>query len=363
MKLFRSHARKLMAGMVCGAMLLAGTGCDKEVDIGQNAQNNTEQPVQQLQKITVGEVAHSIFYAPSYAAMSLGYFEEEGLEVDLINLQGADKVMTAMISDEIQIGLAGPEANVYTALQGIEDQAVIFAQLTQRDGSFLVGREPIENFSLELLGEMERAEIIGGRAGGAPEMTLEYVLKTNGLDIGVDDESKPVNVRTDIQFAAMGGSFVSGEGDFVTLFEPTATQFEKEGKGYILTAIGAHSGNIPFTAYSATKSYMEANPDVIQRFTNAVYKGQQFVANNSAEDIAPLLQPYFEDISQEDMITVVQRYKDIEAWDINPVLEPEALEKLMDVMALAGQLAERADYNDIVTTEFAENAIETVKFE
>ncbi|MBO5301087.1 MAG: ABC transporter substrate-binding protein, partial [Peptococcaceae bacterium] len=204
--------------MLCSAVLLTGTACGNQVQ----ENTNDEQQMQELQKITVGEVAHSIFYAPSYAAMSLGYFEEEGLEVDLVNLQGADKVMTAMISDEIQIGLAGPEANVYTSLQNLEDRVVIFAQLTQRDGSFLVGREPIENFSLEMLGELERAEIIGGRAGGAPEMTLEYVLKTNGLDIGVDDESKPVNVRTDIQFAAMGGSFLSGEGDFVTLFEPTA---------------------------------------------------------------------------------------------------------------------------------------------
>ena len=359
MNLFRSHARKVMAGMLCSAVLLTGTACGNQVQ--ENI--NDEPQVQELQKITVGEVAHSIFYAPSYAAMSLGYFEEEGLEVDLINLQGADKVMTAMISDEIQIGLAGPEANVYTALQNLEDRVVIFAQLTQRDGSFLVGREPIENFSLEMLGELERAEIIGGRAGGAPEMTLEYVLKTNGLDIGVDDESKPVNVRTDIQFAAMGGSFLSGEGDFVTLFEPTATQFEKEGKGYILTAIGAHCGNIPFTAYSAAQSYIDANPDVIQQFTNAVYKGQQYVATHSAEEIAPLVQPYFEDISLEDMVTVVQRYKDIEAWDTTPVLEPEALEKLMDVMTLAGQLEERAAYSDIVTTEFAEKAIETVKFE
>ena len=359
MNLFRSHARKVMAGMLCSAVLLTGTACGNQVQ----ENTNDEQQVQELQKITVGEVAHSIFYAPSYAAMSLGYFEEEGLEVDLVNLQGADKVMTAMISDEIQIGLAGPEANVYTSLQNLEDRVVIFAQLTQRDGSFLVGREPIENFSLEMLGELERAEIIGGRAGGAPEMTLEYVLKTNGLDIGVDDESKPVNVRTDIQFAAMGGSFLSGEGDFVTLFEPTATQFEKEGKGYILTAIGAHCGNIPFTAYSAAQSYIDANPDVIQRFTNAVYKGQQYVATHSAEEIAPLVQPYFEDISLEDMVTVVQRYKDIEAWDTTPVLEPEALEKLMDVMTLAGQLEERAAYSDIVTTEFAEKAIETVKFE
>ena len=350
-----NHVKKLTAGLLCASMLLfAGCGSTPVAE----SEGEDAKP---LQKVTVGEVAHSIFYAPGYAAMSLGYFEEEGLEVDLLNLQGADKVMSAMISDEIQIGLMGPEASVYVANQELEDYAVNFAQLTQRDGSFLVGREPMDDFSLEQLGKLERAEIIGGRAGGMPEMTLEYVLKTNGLDIGVDDESKTVNVRTDIQFAAMGGTFASGDGDFVTLFEPTATQFEREGKGYILTAIGAHSGNIPFTAYSATKSYMEANPEIIQKFTNAVYKGQQFVANNSAEDIAPLLLPYFEDISPEDMVTIVQRYKDIEAWDINPVLEPEALDKLMDVMALAGQLEQRADYNKVVTTEFAQNAIENVK--
>ncbi len=347
------NMKKGIAGLLCTAMVLF-TGCGAQPTVQETDQK------QELQKITVGEVAHSIFYAPGYAAMSLGYFEEEGLEIDLINLQGADKVMSAMISDEIQVGLMGPESTVYVSNQDLEDYAITFAQLTQRDGSFLVGREPIEDFSIEKLGQLERAEIIGGRAGGMPEMTLEYVLKTNGLDIGVDDESKTVNVRTDIQFAAMGGSFLSGEGDFVTLFEPTATQFEREGKGYILTAIGAHSGNIPFTAYSATKSYMDANPDVIQKFTNAVYKGQQFVAQNSAEDIAPLLQPYFEDISLEDMVTLVQRYKDIEAWDTNPVLEPEALEKLMDVMALAGQLEQRADYDKIVTTEFAQNAIDNV---
>lgn len=350
-----NRVKKLTAGLLCASMVLFA-GCGSKA--AQQTAGDAKQP---LEKVTVGEVAHSIFYAPGYAAMSLGYFEEEGLEVDLINLQGADKVMSALISDEIQVGLMGPEASVYVANQEREDYAINFAQLTQRDGSFLVGREPVENFSLEQLGELKRAEIIGGRAGGMPEMTLEYVLKTNGLDIGVDDESKTVNVRTDIQFAAMGGTFASGEGDFVTLFEPTATQFEREGKGYILTAIGAHSGNIPFTAYSATKSYMETNPEIIQKFTNAVYKGQQFVANNSAEDIAPLLQPYFEDISPEDMVTIVQRYKDIEAWDTNPVLEPEALDKLMDVMALAGQLEQRADYNKVVTTEFAENAIKNVK--
>lgn len=336
--------KKCFLVLLCAALILF-SGC------GNTAQE------EQMKKITVGEVTHSIFYAPQYVALSLGYFEEEGLDVDLINLQGADKVMSAMISDEIQIGLMGPEASVYVANQNLEDYAVNFAQLTQRDGSFFVGREPIDDFQFN---QLKQAEIIGGRKGGMPEMTLEYVLKTNGLDIGVDDATKTVNVRTDIQFAAMAGSFLSGEGDYVTLFEPTATQFEREGKGYILTSIGAHSGNIPYTAYSAAKSYLEQNPDVIQRFTNAIYKGQQFVAQNEAADIAPLLQPYFADITLDDLEKVVQRYKSIEAWDTNPILEPEALEKLMDVMVLAGQLEQRADYDKIVTTQFAEAAIENL---
>lgn len=343
--------KKLISGLLCATLFMTA-GC--------STVKSTESSEHPLEKITVGEVAHSIFYAPSYVAMTLGYFEEEGLEIDLINLQGADKVMSALISDEIQIGLCGPEANVYLATQGMTDHAVVFAQLTQRDGSFLVGRQSFENFSLKQLATLDHAEIIGGRAGGMPEMTLEYVLKTNGLDIGIDDSKKPINVRTDIQFAAMGGSFLSGEGDFVTLFEPTATQFERENKGYILAAIGEYSGNVPFTAYSATKSYMENNTELIQKFTNAIYKGQQFVAQNSAEDIAPLLQPYFEDITREDLTTVVQRYKDIEAWDTNPILEPEALKKLMDIMILAGQLEERASYQDIVTTKFAETAIANI---
>lgn len=340
--------KKSLAMVLCAALVLF-SGC------GTTARQGAQE--QQLQKVTVGEVTHSIFYAPQYVAMELGYFEEQGLEVDLINLQGADKVMSALISDEIQIGLMGPEASVYVANQNLENYAVNFAQLTQRDGSFLVGREKVEDFSFD---QLQQAEILGGRKGGVPEMTLEYVLKTNGLDLGVDDASKPVNVRTDIQFAAMAGAFVSGESDYVTLFEPTATQFEREGKGYILTSIGEHSGNIPYTAYSAAKSYLESDPETIQKFTNAIYKGQQFVAQNEAADIAPLLQPYFEDISIEDLTVVVQRYKNIEAWDTNPVLEPEALEKLMDVMALAGQLEQRADYDTIVTTQFAETAIETV---
>ena len=290
--------------------------------------------------------------------MSEGYFADEGLEVDLLNLQGSDKVMSAMISDEIQIGLLGPEASIYVANQELEDYAISFAQLTQRDGSFLMGRQPEPDFAFD---QLKEAEILGGRMGGAPEMTLEYVLKTNGLDIGVDDESKAVNVRTDIQFAAMAGSFIAGEGDYVALFEPTATALEKEGKGYIVASIGEQSGAIPYAAYSAAKSYIEANPEVIQRFTNAVYRGQQYVQTHSAAEIAESIHPYFTDIELDDLTTVVERYKSIDAWNHTPIFGQDGFEKLMDIMALAGQLDQRADYSTLVNTEFAQTAVDTLK--
>ena len=287
--------------------------------------------------------------------MSEGFFAEEGLSVELLNLQGADKVMSALISEEIQIGLMGPEATIYVAHQNLDNYAINFAHLTKRDGSFLLGRQKEDNFRFDALQDVE---ILGGRLGGMPEMTLEYILKTNGLDIGVDEANKPVNVRTDIQFSAMAGAFVAGEGDYVSLFEPTATALEKEGKGYIVASLGEESGAMPYTAYSTAKSYMDEQPQIIQHFTNAICRGQQYVQTHSAEEIARSIQPYFTDIDLADLIIVVDRYKSIDAWNHDPLLEQAGFEKLMDIMALAGQLNKRADYETIVNTEFAENAIQ-----
>ena len=331
--------KKWMAALFCAALLLF-SGCGA---------TEPQKDAAELQKITVGEVAHSIFYAPGYVAMSLGYFADEGLEIDLINLQGDDKVMSALISDEIQVGLMGPEASVYVANQNLEDYAVNFAQLTQRDGSFFVGREPVEDFNFA---QLTKAEIIGGRKGGVPEMTLEYVLKTN-------DESKPVNVRTDIQFAAMAGSFASGEGDYVTLFEPTATQFEREGKGYILASIGAQSGNIPYTAYSASKSYMEANPEIIQKFTNALQKGMDYVQSHTPEEIAEVIAPQFKETDLDTITTIVKRYYDQDTWKENTVFEKDSFELLQDILEDAGELNTRAEYEKLVETEYAQKACES----
>lgn len=316
------------------------------LSVGCNKQNITH--------IKLAEVTHSVFYAPQYVALEKGFFKEVGLEVELIGAQGADKTMAALLSGEVQIGFMGPEASIYVYNQGSKDYAISFAQVTKRDGTFLVSRKQEPDFKFS---DLKGKEIIGGRKGGVPEMTLEYVLKNNGLTLGEDLAKGETHVRTDIQFAAMGGAFIGGEGDYVTLFEPVATALEKEGQGYIVASIGKESGEIPYTAYCAMKTYMEKNPEIIQNFTLAVYKGQQFVKENSAAEIAKVIAPHFKELSLEDLTTVVERYKATDAWCTDPIFKEESFNRLMDAMTLAGELDKRADYNKIVTTIFAEEAM------
>lgn len=306
-----------------------------------------------LTTIKLSEVTHSVFYAPQYAALELGFFEEEGLSVELINGQGADKVMTAVIAGQVHIGFAGPEASVYVFNEGREDYAVVFAQLTKRDGSFLVGRNPEPDFKWE---NLKGKYIIGGRKGGVPEMTLEYVMKKNGVIPNED-----ATVDTSIQFALMAGAFTGGLGDYVTLFEPTASMVEKEGKGYVLTSIGQESGEIPYTAYFASKSYIEENPDIIQSFTNAIYKGQKWISSHTPEEIAETIIDHFPDTDMDIMVSLAKRYQEIDAWASDPIMKEEALNLLQEVMVEAGELEQTVPYDKLVNTEFAEKAIEKIK--
>lgn len=307
-----------------------------------------------LKKVTIAEVTHSVFYAPQYVALEAGFFEEEGLDVSLLLTQGADKTMAALLSNEAQVGFMGPESSIYVYNQGSKDYAINFAQVTKRDGSFLVGRDRMPDFTLA---DLKGKEIIGGRKGGMPEMTLEYVLKQAGLSLGENVEADQTHVRTDVQFAAMGGAFTGGEGDFVTLFEPVVTQIEEQGQGYVVASMGKLSGEIPYTAYASLKSYMEKNPEVIQSFTNAIYKGQQYVQNHSSEEIAKIIAPQFTELNREQLITVIERYKANDTWCTDPILKEESLNHLMDVMTLAGELDKRPAYQEVVTTIFAENAM------
>jgi len=301
---------------------------------------------QQTKLITVrvNEVAHSVFYAPQYVAMKEGFFEEEGISIELTNGGGADKVMTAVLTDQADIGLAGPEACIYVYNQGKEDYPKVFAQLTKRDSSFLVGRTN-DKFSWN---DLRGKNIIGGRAGGVPEMTLEYVMRLNGVEPHVD-----AVVDTSVQFNMMAGAFTGGNGDYVTLFEPTATEVEQAGQGYILTSIGQESGEIPYTAYFASQTYMKENSDLVQRFTNAIAKGQKWVQEHTPQEIAASIAHQFPDTDVNVLATVAQRYKEIDAWNTTPVMEQEALERLETVMEQAGEL-KRSDW--VVFEELVDNS-------
>lgn len=305
---------------------------------------------EKLTHLTVSEVTHSVFYAPQYVAINLGFFEKHGLSVELVNSQGADKVMSAVLSGQVEIGFAGPEAAIYVYIQGKKDHPQVFAQLTKRDGSFLVGRNPDEVFDWS---NLKGKHVLPGRKGGVPYMALEYVIKQNGLNPATD-----MNFDNSISFEAMTGAFVGGIGDYVTIFEPTATMLEQEGKGYILAAVGEAAGEIPYTAYFANKSYIEKNPEIIQSFVDAIYEGQVWVMEHEAHEIAEVLLPSFPDSDVSTLETVVQRYKDIDAWNATPFMTEESFVRLQDVIELSGELERRVPFEALINNTFAEKVSE-----
>lgn len=303
-----------------------------------------------LQVIQLNEVTRSVFYAPQYVAIANGYFEEEGLELEITTGQGADKVMTAILASQSDIGLCGPEAAIYVYNEGKEDYVQVFAQLTQKDGSLLVSKEPFENFKWE---DVKGKTVIPGRKGGVPYMTFEYVLKQNGINPETD-----VNLDDSIKFDLMAGAFTGGEAEFVTLFEPTASMTEDAGKGYVVASVGEAAGEVPYTAYCAKKSYIEENSEIIEGFTRAIYRGEQFVEQHSANEIAEIIQDFFPDTTVESLTKSVQTYKDIDAWKENPILKEEAFDKLQLIMTEAGELDKKAPYEMIINNSFAEKVIQ-----
>jgi len=299
---------------------------------------------EELTTVRLCEVTHSIFYAPQYVALTQGFFEEEGLSIELSNGQGADKVMTAVLTDQADIGFAGPEASVYVFNEGREDHAIVFAQLTNGDGTFLMGREPEPDFKWS---DLKGKTVIGGRKGGMPAIVLQYVLKKNGLTAGED-----VFIDTTMQFAAMPGAFMGGQGDYVILFEPTASTMEKEGKGHIVASLGRESGEVPYTAYFAKKSVIESNPEMIQKFTNAIYKGQQWVDSHTPEEIAVAIQPHFPDEPLDILVKAIENYKEQNTWKKDPLLLEKDFYLLQEIIKDAGELDQIAPYEKVVTTYF-----------
>ena len=297
----------------------------------------------ELTKVKVSEVTRSVFYAPQYVAINNGYFKDHGIDIDLTTGGGADTVMTAVLSNQVEIGFAGPEASIYVYNEGKEDYCQVFAQMTKKDGSFLVAKSKTENFSWQ---DLRGKTVIPGRKGGVPYMTLEYVLKKNGINPQID-----LNLDDSIKFDLMAGAFTSGDAEYVTLFEPTASLTEQQGKGYIVASVGKEAGEIPYTAYFAKKSYISKNSELIKNFTKAIYEGEKWVSEHTADEIANVIIDFFPGTEKELIKTAVQSYKDIDAWNETPELKEESFNRLQEVMTLAGELQTKAPYDKIVNCQ------------
>ncbi len=302
--------------------------------------NHSKKNENKRTKVTLAEVAHTIFYAPQYVAIEKGYFKEVGIDIDLILTAGADKVTAAVLSGDADIGFCGSEGTIYVYNAKEKDYLKTFAQLTQKDGSFLVSREKIDNFTLN---DLKGKSVIGGRAGGMPEMTFEWALKQNGIDPKNDLE-----IDTSIAFAAMGGAFISGQGDFVTLFEPNALEIEQQGYGYVVASIGELGGVVPYTSYSARGSYIEKNSELISNFTKAIQKGLDFVHNSSDKEVAEAILSQFPDTSLNDLEKVVARYRKIDAWPKTTKFSEESFDHLQDIMIDNGVLNGKVSYDKLI---------------
>ncbi|MBQ2661909.1 MAG: ABC transporter substrate-binding protein [Clostridia bacterium] len=326
--------KKVLAVLLVAVFLLSLTACGQKND---------------LRKITINEVTRSVFYAPLYAGITKGFFEKEGLDIEIVTGGGSDKSMTALLAGEAEISLMGPETGVYVVNEGKENHPMIIAQLTKRDGSFLVGRED-GDFSWE---NLKGKSVIGGRPGGMPYMTLLYVLKKNGLVPGEN-----VEVIDNIQFNLMGGAFEGGTGDYVTLFEPTASQFENAGKGYIVANMGLESGEVPYTAFMVMPDTIKNDSKMVEAFVRALYKAQEWVWSASDEEIAKAMQPFFPDSDVETLSLVAKSYRETDSWTKNGVMTEDSFTRLQDIMDGAGELANRVDFNKLVDNSFAQKAME-----
>lgn len=310
-------------------MLTLLTGCSKK------------EKTTKLEKITVAEVTHSIFYAPLYVAQANGYFEENNLDVDIVLTSGANNVAAALMSNDVQIGLCGSEQTIYIYNEGAEDYLVNFAGLTKRDGSFLVSRKKIDDFKVT---DLENSWIIGGRNGGMPAMTLAYTIDQNNI--------KNVNIDTSVDFAAMSGAFIAGSGDFVTLFEPNALNLEQEGYGYVVASVGQLGGEVPYTVFNAKKSYIDKNPDVIKGFSNAMQKGLDYVYSHDYMEIAEVISPYFPDNTLKEIATVLERYMENDSWYKTTYITKEGFDHIKEIIDFNGLLEKDVPYNILIDNTY-----------
>ena len=300
---------------------------------------NKEENNKKLEKITLAEVAHTVFYAPMYVAIEEGYFKDYGIDINLILTSGADKVTAALLSNDADIGLSGSEATIYVYNGGEKNYLKTFSQLTQKDGSFIVSREKIKHFTLE---DLKGKTVIGGRPGGMPEMTFEYALKKNNIDPRAD-----LTIDTSVAFPAMSGAFISGEGDFVTLFEPTATMVENENKGYVVASVGSLGGTVPYTSFSARKSFIKDNKDLIENFDKAIQKGLDYTNNHTPKEITNIIKKQFPDTKEKDLENAIKRYQDNNSWPKKTTFTKKSFDHLQDIMIDYGEIDKKVDYNKL----------------
>lgn len=325
--------KKWLSVIVCILLIftcLSGCGGSKNTDV-----------------IRLSEVTHSVFYAPLYVAINEGIFEKNGITIELTTGEGADKVMTSVLSGSADIGFSGPEAAIYVYNEGKEDYPKVFAQLTKRDGSFLMARQPDDDFQWS---DLKDAHILPGRKGGVPYMTLEYLLKQNGLEPGVD-----LVLDDSVKYDLMAGAFVSGTGDYFTCFEPVASTLVAEGKGYIVASVGKASGEIPYTAFYADQSYIEKNSDIIEKFVDSIYEAQKWTLDHTAAEVAKAVSKSFPDSDLDLLEKVIGNYMEIDAWCSDPMMTKESFTRLQEVMELAGELDEQAPFDKVVDNSFAQN--------
>ncbi|MBQ9729278.1 MAG: ABC transporter substrate-binding protein [Clostridia bacterium] len=305
-----------------------------------------------LKKVKINEVTHSVFYAPLYLADALGYFKENGIKIELTNGGGADNVMSAVLSGDADVGFCGPEAALYVLIGGSNDVPEVFGQLTKRDGSFLVSRNPEPNFQWT---DLRGKEILAGRKGGVPAMTFEYILKNNNLTDGVD-----LTLNYDVAFNLMTSAFEAGTADYCTMFDPVAYEYEAAGKGYVVASVGEASGEIPYTCFMAKESWLNKNESTAKGFLTAVTKAIKYVQETDAQTIAPYLTAYFESTSVTALAASVQRYKDIDAWVTNMAMTEASFNRLQDVIDNAGELTRRVNHSELINNSLAQIAYETV---
>ena len=292
-----------------------------------------------LRKIRVAEVTHSPFYTPFYVAIENGYFKEEGLDIELVLTPGADKVSAAVLSNDVEIGFAGPEASIYVYNGGEEDYIISFAGLTKRDGQFILAREATDNFKLE---DLYNKEILVGRKGGMPSLNFLNALKKSNID------PKKININYSVEFAALSGSFIGGIGNYVNLFEPTATKLTKDNLGYVVASIGLMSGEVPYTALNARKSFINNNEDVIRKFTKALNKGIKYTLENNETEIAKVILKQFPDSSLNDLSVIIKRYKDYDCFLDSTYISEKSFENLEDIMIDNDLLKSYVPYSDLI---------------